>query len=190
MHTVNNTSANVVRQADGTLAIRHYQVGDFAQGGVVFWVDETGEHGLVADIIDVSTGISWYNGVEKITNAQGNRVGAGEMNTMLIMAQQTSDNTSGTFAALVCANLKRDVYGDWYLPSREELNMMYLNKEAIDATAVANSGSAFEDTYYWSSTEFDADFAYFHNFGDGTQDPNFKNFGPSDGIRVRAIRAF
>ena len=39
-----------------------YQVGDFAQGGVVFWVDETGEHGLVCAKTDQSTAVRWYAG--------------------------------------------------------------------------------------------------------------------------------
>ncbi len=46
MDTVTNVSSNIVRQSDGTLALRQYQIGDFAQGGIVFWVDETGEHGM------------------------------------------------------------------------------------------------------------------------------------------------
>ena len=49
-----------------------------------------GEHGLVADTADISTGIQWYNGVKKVTNATGDGVGSGEMNTMLIIAQQTA----------------------------------------------------------------------------------------------------
>jgi hypothetical protein len=162
--TVTDVSANMVRQTDGTLAIRHYKIGDFAQGGIIFWVDETGEHGLVADTSDISTGIRWYNGVYKVTNAKGDGAGSGEMNTMLIVAQQTADNTSGNFAALLCTNLKRGPLGDWYLPSKEELNLMYQNKAAINATAIANGGSAFVEARYWSSSEFNSSFASWHDF--------------------------
>ena len=48
------SNSNVVRRADGTLALRRYEIGDIAHGGIVFWVDETGEHGLVAATVDQS----------------------------------------------------------------------------------------------------------------------------------------
>src|SRR5690554_5634345 len=46
-----------------------FSVGDFAQGGIVFWVDETGQHGLVCAKEDQSTGIQWYNGSYTTVNA-------------------------------------------------------------------------------------------------------------------------
>ena len=46
MDSVTDVSANVVRQADGTLALRQYKIGDMAQGGIIFYIDESGEHGL------------------------------------------------------------------------------------------------------------------------------------------------
>jgi hypothetical protein len=184
--TILMNATNVVRKADGTLGVRQYKMGDFAQGGIVFWVDETGEHGLVADTADISSGIQWYNGVPKVTNASGDGVGSGKMNTMLIIAQQTVDNPAGNFAALVCANLRRGPYGDWYLPSKEELNLMYQNRAAINATALANGGSAFANSAYWSSTELDASNAWYFFFSHG-----FTSFYNKTGpLRVRAIRAF
>lgn len=184
--TILMNATNVVRKADGTLGVRQYKIGDFAQGGIIFWVDETGEHGLVADTADISTGIQWYNGTNKVTNARGDGVGSGEMNTMLIVSQQTVDNTVGSFAALLCANLRRGPYGDWYLPSKEELNLMYQNKAAINATALANGGNAFAASFYWSSSEFNGNNAWFQDFFNGNQ----LNFGKSLNFRVRAIRAF
>ena len=62
MDTVTDITANVVRQSDGTLALRQYKIGDIAQGGIIFYIDESGEHGLAADTVDLSTGIRWYAG--------------------------------------------------------------------------------------------------------------------------------
>lgn len=173
-------------------SVTKYSVGDYAQGGVVFWVDETGQHGLVAAKVDQDggSGIQWYNGSYTDTEAHGDGVYAGEMNTMLIIANQGSN--SNDYAAGVCANYTVTesgvTYGDWYLPSKEELNLMYQNKATIDATAGANGGSGFASEYYWSSTEYNNNnnYAWKQNVGSGYQGYGYKN-GPT---RVRAIRAF
>lgn len=68
-------------------------------------------------------------------------------------------------------------FTDWRLPTKYELNQMYLQREAI-------GGFAFH--YYWSSTEADYNYAWLQNFYIGTQDYNYK-FGIYD---VRAVRAF
>ena len=167
-----------------------YEVGDFAQGGVVFWVDETGQHGLVCakEDQDGGYGIQWYNGSNTDTEAHGDGIYAGEMNTMLIIANQGSN--SNDYAAGVCANYTVTesgvTYGDWYLPSKEELNLMYTNKATIDATAGANGGSGFESAYYWSSSEYDNDSAWGQVFNSGFQYCSSKlNAG-----WIRAVRRF
>lgn len=171
-------------------SVTTYSVGDFAQGGIVFWVDETGQHGLVAakEDQDDGSGIQWYNGSYTDTEAHGDGVYAGEMNTMLIIANQGSN--SNDYAAGVCANYtvtESDVtYGDWYLPSKEELNLMYQNKEDIDATAGNNGGSGFASYYYWSSTEDNNNNAWLQYFDNGGQEDALKH-AP---FRVRAVRAF
>jgi len=165
-------------------------VGDFAQGGIVFWVDETGLHGLVAAKVDQDggSGIQWDNGSYIYTEAQGDGFYAGEMNTMLIIANQ--GNNSSDYAAGKCANYKVTesgvTYGDWYLPSAEELNLMYQKKASIDATAGANGGSAFASKNYWSSTEVDSDYACGQSFDGGKQNMDSKR----SSSMVRAIRAF
>jgi len=173
--------------------VKTYKVGDFAQGGIVFWVDETGQHGLVAAKKDQysENEIQWYNGSYTNTEADGDGVYAGEMNTMLIIANQGSN--SNDYAAGVCSNCEITesgvTYGDWYLPSKEELNLMYQNKATIDATAQANGGSVFASGWfsnYWSSTEISNNDAWCQNFGGGGQ----ANCDKAGGRRVRAIRAF
>jgi hypothetical protein len=173
-----------------------YKVGDFAQGGVVFWVDETGQHGLVCASSDQSAGIRWYAGTSGNTQAKGDGIYAGEMNTAIIIASQVAIGDDGsTYAARLCVELQitegNETFGDWYLPSKAELNLMYQNKSVIDASAVANGGSNFSSgnfstSFYWSSTELDGSTVWFQNFTVDNQSGNFK-----DGLaRVRAIRAF
>jgi len=168
-----------------------YSVGDFAQGGIVFWVDETGQHGLVAAKEDQSTGVRWYAGSYGNTQAKGDGPFSGEANTSIIIAAQVAIGDDGsTYAARICNELQvtegGKTYGDWYLPSKEELNLMYQNKATIDATAGVNGGSGFASAYYWSSTENNSYRAWGQYFGNGFQFSNDKSYTD----RVRAVRAF
>jgi hypothetical protein len=160
-----------------------YAIGDVGPaGGWVFYVDEDGLHGLEAAPEDQSGGIRWWNGTYTNTEALGNGVGAGEMNTMLIIANQGYDSNS--YAAGLCANLVITSagvdYGDWYLPSEYELNLMYTN------LSKAGVGHFDEWGYYWSSTEYDTNHAYYRYFQGGTEWGDAKQ----SESRVRAARAF
>ncbi len=179
MDTLPELTANMVSMSDGTLATRQFKAGDYAHGGIVFFVDESGEHGLVCDTTDIHDGIAWYNGIHRVTNATGDGIGVGAMNTMLAITMQTNDNTTGEFAALLCAELVRGGYGDWYLPSKEELNLMYTNLH------LAGLGGFGE--FYWSSTEDSSAIAWTQNFTNGNQSLDGKFNVIS---RVRAVRAF
>jgi hypothetical protein len=172
-------------------SIKTYQVGDFAHGGIVFWIDEPGQHGLVCAKTDQSTGVRWYAGTYTHTMALGDGPLAGKMNTAIIIANQGFGDGE-TYAARICNELQITegvkTYGDWYLPSKEELNLMYQNRTAINTTSQANGGTTFANAYYWSSTEYDLVnvIAFDQNFGSGSQ------YGDGKGstYRVRAVRAF
>ena len=97
------------------------------------------------------------------------------MNTKLIVAQQTEDDFFGNFAAKVCADFQGGGYGDWYLPSKSELNLMYNQKDVI---------GGFANALYWSSTEYNIGFAweqYFYGYGG-------QYTSPKGASRVRCIR--
>lgn len=171
--------------------VKTYKVGDFAQGGIVFWVDESGQHGLVCGKKDHSSGIRWHAGTNGNTRAYGDGFFAGEMNTAIIIAAHVAIGDDGnTYAARTCSGLKitegGKTYGDWYLPSRTELIEMYDNKVVINNTATANGGSAFGSTFYWCSTEVDLSFAYVINITNGV----VLNATKGNTFAVRAVRAF
>src|SRR5690554_3183604 len=176
--TGTTASPYVVNATSGgsTLAI-----GDSHQGGIIFWLDATGQHGLIAATADQNTGIQWYNGTYRYTGTAGDGLYAGAMNTAMIVATQMADNQSGSFAAKVCADYSVTVggvtYGDWYLPSKYELNLLYLQKIAVGGFASAS---------YWSSTENYNISAWILSFDDGVQ----SIIGKSNAGYVRAIRAF
>lgn len=121
--------------------------------------------------------------------ARGDGPLSGEMNTAIIISNQGNGDGS-TYAARICNELQISeggkTYGDWYLPSKEELNLMYNSKATINATAVANGGSSFASVKYWSSTENGTNYAWTVSFLLGGQNIDVKSFT----YRVRAVRAF
>jgi hypothetical protein len=172
-------------------SVNTYSAGDFAQGGIVFWVDETGQHGLVCAKEDQSTGVKWYPGTLGSTQAKGDGPFAGEANTSIIIAAHVAIGDDGSpYAARICNELQvtedGKTYGDWYLPSKEELNLMYQNKATINTTARANGGSDFAISYYWSSSEGNSDDAWMQDFDQGYPINDNKYYV----LYVRAVRAF
>lgn len=175
----------------GNSSTTTYAVGDFAQGGIVFWVDETGEHGLVCTKFDLGTEIRWYAGTNGNTQAKGDGPFSGETNTKIIISSQVAIGDDGsTYAARMCNELQvtegGKTYGDWYLPSKEELYIMYLNKTTIDATATSNGGTSLGNGH-WSSTEATSSTAWLQSFVSGAQVAINKSITCDN---LRAIRAF
>jgi len=155
-------------------------IGDLYQGGIIFYLDGYGA-GLICDIQDLADA-EWGCYGTLISGADDTAIGTGAQNTIDIEAGCT---TSG-IAADTCANLTLNGYSDWFLPSKDELNEMYVQRVAINATANSNGGGGFSNTNYWSSTEFDNYDAWFQNFLNGYQNYYNKNFN----YNVRAVRAF
>jgi len=181
-------TSNVI---SATSSVTTYSVGDFAQGGIVFWLDETGQHGLIAAKNDQSTYVRWHAGIDGDTQAKGDGPFAGEANTSIIIAAHIAIGDDGsTYAARICNELQvtegGKTYGDWYLPSKEELNLMYQNKATINATALAHGGSAFANSFYWSSTESSTFNAWKQDLYNGSQSYSSKSIA----FGVRAVRAF
>jgi uncharacterized repeat protein (TIGR02543 family) len=149
-------------------------------GGLIFY-DKTyvsdGWRYLEAAPSDQSTGIQWYNGSYVTTNATGTAIGTGQVNTTAIVDTQGA----GSYAAQLCDDLTVGVYSDWFLPSQDELNLMYENLH--DESPPVGS---FTNDYYWSSSESEAGWAVLQTFNDGTQGYGNKSFS----WWVRAVRAF
>jgi hypothetical protein len=178
-------------EVSNTAPANTYSIGDFAQGGIVFWVDESGEHGLVCAKSGISSKLAWYAGTLGDTRAYGDGPFSGWMNTAIILSAHITVGDDGSnYAARYCANLSITEggikYSDWYLPSKAELALMYDNKTTIDATATANGGDAFYISIYWSSTESNSNGAWNQSFNDGTQNNSIKSMVNY----VRAVRAF
>ncbi len=159
------------------------KIGDPYAGGIVAYIlvdgdpgyDACMQHGLIAATVDQSTGIWWYNGSYTTTGATGTAIGTGLSNTNTIITSQGGTATS--YAAGLARAYTGGGYTDWYLPSQDELYKLYLNRTAI---------GGFASKYYWSSTEYNANIAYFQSFDYGSMLGN----GKHGAFYVRAIRAF
>ena len=159
--------------------------GDFQGGGVIFhlWKDNAGvEHGLIVDLVDLSTSQVWSNIDSTIigTSAQSSWDGLSNSNAIIGQAGHTSS------AAALCLNSNNGGQSDWYLPSIQELNMLWNNYYTVARALTQIAGATQLVAIYWASTEM-LDM-YAHNF-----DFNLTSFGGRCKYYaryVRAVRAF
>lgn len=162
-------------------------IGKTYQGGIIFYIDGSGAHGLIAAPKDQSDGIAWcdcsFSFID--TGAYATAVGTGQANTNTIIAAQGE----GDYAASLAANLVLNGYSDWFLPSKDELNLMYKNIGPGAPWPLTNIGG-FSSAWYWSSSEsnyYTHEYAFSQLFNsNGQQLVNYK----ADTSSVRAVRAF
>ena len=160
-------------------------IGKTYQGGKIFYIlvdgdlgyDANVQHGLIAATSDQGTAIQWYNGSYTTTGATGTAIGTGLDNTNKIIASQ---GNTGSYAAKLCRDFRGGGYTDWYLPSKDEIYKLYLNKTAFGWNSISDVG------YYWTSTERDSGSALDLRIASGNQN----SYGKNAQEFVRAIRSF
>jgi hypothetical protein len=141
-------------------------VGELREGGIVFWVDPAdNNHGKVCALEDADTGLEWDDAI--------------------IYSNSYTNADTGT-----------GVHSDWYLPSRDELQLMYANLQRFgcstnttadtDPSLCPTRKGNFSYSYYWSSTVYGFNLAWYQYFENGNQDV----YGKSSTDGVRAVRAF
>jgi hypothetical protein len=161
-----------------------HTIGEVYGGGIVFYVWDGGAHGLIASI-DNLTGKFWGADGTLVSSTiypLRDGIGAGRNNTERIIQNiKSSDmlfkSDYTLYAAYVCLTYQGGNYGDWYLPSKYELNLLYLQKSVIGWV----SGN------YWSSNDYGTRDAYYLDFSTGLFVGMTKNY---QGNGVRPIRSF
>ena len=154
------------------------KLGDLGPAGGIVFYDKGNSSGgwryLEAAPSDASNGIQWYNG-SNIDVKTDTKIGSGKANTAAIIAAQGE----GSYAATLCRDLNLGGFSDWFLPSMDELNLLY--------TVLAKNGQGgFAKQWYWSSSQ---------DYDGGAWGRGFASGGRASGgkiIRgyVRAVRAF
>ena len=177
--TANNSGGSITTVI--SIFVSLYYIGQNCEGGVVFYIDSSGEHGLVAAPASSEVGASW--GSYGTLIGTGNSIGSGQSNTTNIVTWLNNNSETGK-AAQYCDNLSIDdngvTYNDWFLPSKDELNLMYTELHQ-------NELGGFKDASYSTSSEVDSEIAWRQNFLNGVQ-YNYNDKNTS--FWVRAVRAF
>jgi hypothetical protein len=176
-----NTGATGPQGPAGTGGFIHY-IGEEFGGGVVFhlWRDNTGaEHGLI--VATNEGGQIWSNVSTAVSSGQSSWNGLGNSNTIVAQAGHT------TSAAKWCLDLVIGGQSDWYLPSTDEISLLWHNRFNVNKT-LSSIGGANELlwAYYWSSNQHIGSTAWSFNFNIGSAFSTNK----SDINLIRAIRAF
>jgi len=123
--------------------------------------------------------IQWDSTSKTTSIGTGTGIGMGKSNTAKIVKWLNSNGKTG-YAAQLCDALDYGGYSDWFLPSKDELNLMYMNLKVFDI-------GGFSEGTYWSSSE--------ENERSGAWELDFSNaqpywtWKPVD-HHVRAIRRF
>jgi hypothetical protein len=160
-----------------------HAIGDFHEGGVIFYLDETGEHGFVASVSDLGFDKVW--GCPTLINfgAIGLEIGTGAQNTIDIVTACSDTNSAATLSS----QLVQNSFEDWFLPSKDELDLLYQQQTIINETALKNNGGSFSNGgRYWSSSHDLDNTAWVEYFNTGQQDGVLKDAKHY----VRAIRSF
>jgi hypothetical protein len=169
----------------GNGGFSHY-IGEEFGGGVIFhlWKDKLGaEHGLVVATTDQSAAQTWSNikDIEIGQTAKSSWDGLSNSNAIVNQSGHTSS------AAKLCLDLVSGGQNDWYLPSIQELNMLWNNYFTVVKSLAQISGATqLGSAAYWSSSEDNNNDAWTFYFYFGNAFYSYKgitNF-------VRAVRAF
>ena len=135
-------------------------IGEHFGGGIIFYLNKSGKHGLIAASADLEEPAFWSS-KDTLNGAADTALGSGSVNTVRIYRTQGYPKyEADDYAALECMGLNLNGYQDWFLPSLNELNEMYKNKTTV---------GGFQPFSYWSSSESNATKAWFKNFIDGSQ---------------------
>lgn len=181
-----------------------FEIGQEYQGGIIFYLDETEEHGLIAyqsDLPEAQWGCFHQPNPVPPTApiAQNDGIGFGEQNTLAILNYCNEPDSAASFSY----NLDGNGYDDWYLPSIDELTKVYENRNLIggfpDLNNDANNGEFIiyaSSSEGWGTNDGNGGFLYLNyqvfDFSENTAIPNDRTLFTSKGNenRVRPIRSF
>ncbi len=159
--------------------------------GVVFWVDDTGEHGWAVHLQAQAPGIAWGTSTNlsnvNYANSRATMYDTNGYANMLVMR----NNSMNYIAGMV------DFDNGWYIPGMGQLRALYTEETVVNATLqMLGETNVFPPVTYgallWSSSELDTNFAWYigNNGGINYQHKNYLSSMNLERMRVRSIRNF
>ena len=156
--------------------ISEYVLGMEAEGGIVFYIDETGLHGLVAALEDIGP-FAW--GCQEINISNANE----QLNWTSKFIGYIGSVFRNTYSMSEALDFENEGYTDWFLPSFDETQEMYF---AIGQGASSGNKGGFSNSWYWTSSQANEDIAWSFSFSNGTT----FNFFKTSTFMIRPIRSF
>ena len=151
-------------------------IGQAYGGGIIFYLDSTGLHGLISAAVNQNALVAWGCAGTTI-GGTSTAIGTGQANTLLIV---NACSTAG-IAARICNDLVLNGFDDWFLPSKDELEQLCGQRYFIGGFCYYSS--------YWSSSEYNTYDAWFQYMPPGPGGYPYHDH-KDNGCSVRAIRAF
>jgi hypothetical protein len=163
---------------------KNLAIGDSYDGGIIFYILVDGDpgyssrhvHGLIASTSDLLPGARWGCEGTSIPGTEARAIGSGFKNTESFVKGCSESDV----AARLCHDLKLNGKDDWFLPSIDELQKLYLNRSVVPGTTTYPYSS------YWSSTQYNNVHAWAADFKTGQLDYTYK----IERHDIRPIRAF
>lgn len=162
--------------------ISPFKIGQSYGGGSIVYIDSTGLHGLIISPSKVHLGgVAWSKGDLSKVGTTKSSIGSGLDNTNAIIAHV---GNTGIYPAKICADLVLNGYSDWYLPSKDELELLHINSSSID---LASYGSIL---MFWSSSEVEILHNNAYQFYWSPTESNFWIRNKNNTYSVVAFRSF
>lgn len=138
-----------------------YHIGQYLNGGIVAYIDATGQHGLITDTIDAYGHCNWSVDGDIVVNTN-TMYNSGASNTLNIIHRESIE--MGYAAYWATCNYYTSNYSDWFLPSKDELNFIYKNNSKF--LCLKNKSN---NNYWTSSNDSTRINVWVQNFTNGKQ---------------------
>jgi hypothetical protein len=176
-----NAGENTAGRSSARSPKKTYKIGDTGPaGGIIFYDKGNNSNGWrYLEAAPASTEFKAPWGADKANINTDIDIGSGKRNTEIIVQYLWDNGQNG--AALLCDELSVNGFNDWFLPSKGELNLMYIR---LKLKALGN----FRQDWYWSSSKDSGKLVWVQTFSDGKQWDGTYYY--ADDIFIRAIRQF
>lgn len=127
--------------------VNSFSVGQYYQGGIIAYVDNSGMHGLIVTYNHYLMTRYFWGCSTYFNGAHSTTIYGGKQNTVDIVDECGNRQYADSYAALRVDGIYDAGFSDWHMPSSGELNELYKSKNAINAVA-----GDYLNGYYWSSS--------------------------------------